>query len=86
VLKRYGLTKESRIGYSIGIGYPPDWGERTVSIRPGEMVPLPADCTIHIMLGMWMDGWGLELSESVRVHDRGAECLADVPRELFVKA
>ena len=86
VLKRYGLTKESRIGYSIGIGYPPDWGERTISLRPGETKPLPANATIHIMLGMWFDGWGLELSESVRIHDAGAECLANVPRELFIKA
>ena len=33
VLEKYGLEKESRAGYSIGIGYPPDWGEHTLSIR-----------------------------------------------------
>ncbi|KAB2847544.1 MAG: M24 family metallopeptidase [Hyphomicrobiaceae bacterium] len=86
VLDRYGLKKESRIGYSIGIGYPPDWGERTISIRPGERTPLPANATIHMMLGMWADGWGLELSESIVVKDGGYECLAKVPREVFVMA
>ena len=25
VLNKYGLEKDSRCGYSIGIGYPPDW-------------------------------------------------------------
>ena len=33
VLEKYGIEKESRAGYSIGLGYPPDWGEHTLSIR-----------------------------------------------------
>ena len=33
VLEKYGVEKESRAGYSIGLGYPPDWGEHTLSIR-----------------------------------------------------
>ena len=35
VLKRYGIIKDNRTGYSIGMSYPPDWGERTMSLRPG---------------------------------------------------
>ena len=35
VLNRHGYRKESRVGYSIGLGFPPDWGERTASLRPG---------------------------------------------------
>ena len=34
VIARHGLKKESRIGYSIGIGYPPDWGEHTIREHP----------------------------------------------------
>ena len=34
VIARYGVKKESRIGYSIGVAYPPDWGEHTISLRP----------------------------------------------------
>ena len=30
-LARHGLHKDSRCGYSIGLSYPPDWGERTQS-------------------------------------------------------
>ena len=29
LLDKYGIEKKSRTGYSIGIGYPPDWGEHT---------------------------------------------------------
>ena len=29
-LDKYGIEKTSRTGYSIGIGYPPDWGEHTL--------------------------------------------------------
>ena len=35
VLRRHGHKKESRAGYSVGLSYPPDWGERTMSIRRG---------------------------------------------------
>ena len=65
---RHGFTKESRIGYSIGIGYPPDWGERTVSLRADATTVLAPGMAFHVILGMWMDGWGYETSEPVRAH------------------
>ena len=40
VLKKYGIVKDSRTGYSIGLSYPPDWGERTMSLRPGDRTRL----------------------------------------------
>lgn len=85
VIARYGLSKESRIGYSIGIGYPPDWGERTVSLRAGSETELQPGMAFHVILGMWMDGWGYETSESVVLTERGAEPLTDVPQGLTVK-
>jgi ectoine hydrolase len=84
-INRYGLHKESRIGYSIGIGYPPDWGERTVSLRSEEETPIEAGMAFHLILGMWMDGWGYETSESLLVTPDGVERLADVPQGLVVK-
>ena len=36
VLDKYNIKKESRTGYSIGIGYPPDWGEHTLNIYKGD--------------------------------------------------
>jgi len=84
VLEKYGLKKESRAGYSIGLGYPPDWGEHTLSIRKKEKTLLEPNVTYHLMCGMWMDTWGLELSESVRVTNTGYELLTHVPRDLHV--
>lgn len=85
VLLRHGLSKESRIGYSIGIGYPPDWGERTVSLRSGEKTVVTEGMAFHVILGMWMDGWGYELSEPVVVGADGAERLTDLPQELTIR-
>ena len=85
VIAAHGMVKESRIGYSIGIGYPPDWGERTVSLRPGESTELAAGMAFHVILGMWMDGWGYELSEPVVVTPTGVERLTDLPQELTIR-
>ena len=86
VITRHGLSKESRIGYSIGIGYPPDWGEHTMSLRPGDTTQIAAGMAFHMILGMWMDGWGYEISESFVVTPAGADCLTGLPRELTVVA
>jgi ectoine hydrolase len=84
VIKPHGLQKDSRIGYSIGIGYPPDWGERTVSLRPGETTELLTGMAFHVILGIWSDDWGYELSEPVVVTETGAERLTDLPQQLTV--
>jgi len=85
VIRSHGLRKDSRIGYSIGIGYPPDWGERTVSLRREEATELAAGMAFHIILGMWMDGWGYELSEPIVVTATGVERLTDLPHELTIR-
>ncbi len=74
VLDKYGLEKKSRIGYSIGVGYPPDWGEHTISFRSNEPTVVPENAVVHIILGMWMEGWGMELSETL--HVRRHDCVA----------
>ncbi|TDD18330.1 M24 family metallopeptidase [Kribbella turkmenica] len=85
VIAAHGLVKDSRIGYSIGIGYPPDWGERTVSLRSGETTVLSAGMAFHVILGLWMDGWGYELSEPVVVTGDGVEHLTDLSHELTIR-
>lgn len=84
VIAAHGLSKDSRIGYSIGIGFPPDWGERTVSLRAGEETVLEPGMAFHVILGMWMDGWAYELSESVLVTEHLPEPLTSMPRQLIV--
>ncbi|WP_418286514.1 M24 family metallopeptidase [Halorubrum sp. DTA46] len=82
-IARYGVEKEDRIGYSMGLGYPPDWGEHTASIRPGDETVLEAGMTFHMIPGLWEDEFGVELSETFTVTSTGAETLADFPRRLF---
>ncbi|WP_439615395.1 M24 family metallopeptidase [Shinella sp.] len=86
VIQRYGLKKESRIGYSIGVAYPPDWGEHTISLRPGDKTVLQPGNVLHSILGMWMDGWGIEVSETILVTDSGNETLTRFPRDIHVKS
>ncbi len=82
-IAQYGVEKEDRIGYSMGLGYPPDWGEHTASIRPGDETVLEEGMTFHVIPGLWEDAFGVELSETFTVTSSGAETLADFPRRLF---
>jgi ectoine hydrolase len=82
---RWGVVKESRLGYSIGINYPPDWGEHSTSLRPGDETVLAPNMTFHLMPGLWFEDWGIEISQPFRVTESGAEPLTDFPRALIVK-
>jgi Xaa-Pro aminopeptidase len=82
-IAKYGVEKEERIGYSMGLGYPPDWGEHTASLRPKDTTELEENMTFHMIPGLWFDDFGVELSETFRVTEDGVEVLAEFPRELF---
>lgn len=85
-LEKVGIKRSSRAGYPIGISYPPDWGERTASIRLEDETVLETGMTFHFMPGIWEDDWGLEITESILIKENGpAECLCNQPRKLFVK-
>ncbi|GAB6063418.1 M24 family metallopeptidase [Deferrisoma palaeochoriense] len=79
------VVKESRVGYSIGVGYPPDWGEHTISLRPGDETVLQPNMTLHFMPGIWMDDFGFECTEPIRITDRGCESFVQFERKLFIK-
>jgi Xaa-Pro aminopeptidase len=84
-IERHGLSKDSRCGYAIGLNYPPDWGERTISLRSNDETVLAPNMTIHFMPGLWLDDWGIAISEPIRVTETGVEAICDFPRKLFVK-
>ena len=85
-LERAGIERGARAGYPIGLSYPPDWGERTISIRPGDNTVLQPGMTFHFMPGLWMKDWGMEITESILIRESGpAECLCNRPRKMFVK-
>jgi len=83
VISSYGIEKAERIGYSMGLGYPPDWGEHTASLRPKDETVLEENMTFHVIPGLWFDDYGVEISESFKVTSNGCETLADFPRQLF---
>ncbi len=84
VLKRHGFEKKSRVGYSIGLNYPPDWGERTASLRPGDKTILQAGMCFHFQSGVWLDDFGAAISEPVIVTNGGGKRLCGVARELII--
>ena len=85
VLDKYGIKKESRTGYSIGIGYPPDWGEHTLNIYKGDMTELKPNFCYHMIAVMQFGDWGVESSESIRITESGNELLCNFSRDLHVK-
>ena len=83
-LNARGFLKDSRCGYSIGLSYPPDWGERTMSLRAGDMTVLQPGMVFHFMPALWLDDGGIEITESIAITEHGAEKLCDLPGTLFV--
>ena len=85
VLDKYNIKKDSRTGYSIGAGFPPDWGERTLNISKDDPTILETNCTFHMIAVMQMGDWGVEASDAIRVTDKGFEVLSDFSKELVFK-
>jgi ectoine hydrolase len=85
VLEKHGIRKDNRTGYPVGLAYPPDWGERTMSFRRGDRTVLEPGMTFHFMTGLWTATMGFEVTETIAITDAGVECLATVPRKLFIK-
>ncbi|WP_319005603.1 M24 family metallopeptidase [Pararhizobium sp. YC-54] len=83
-IERHGLKKPSRCGYSVGLAYPPDWGEHSASFRSGDHTELRPGMTFHFMSGLWFGDWGIEITESILITEGQPECLANYPRELIV--
>ncbi|SFN54797.1 ectoine hydrolase [Roseovarius lutimaris] len=85
-LERAGIERGARCGYPIGLSYPPDWGERTISLRSEDETVLEPGMTFHFMPGLWMSDWGLEITESILIKETGpAEPFCNRPRKMFVK-
>ena len=85
VLDKYNIKKESRTGYSIGIGYPPDWGEHTLNIYKGDKTILKPNVCFHMIAVMQFGDWGVEASESIRITDKGSELFCNFPKDLHIK-
>ncbi len=79
-----GLRKPyyQRIGYSLGIGFPPRWGEWTTrDFKAGDTWMLQPGMVFHMILS----ANGICFSETVLITDTGHETLTRFDRKLFVR-
>lgn len=89
VIKKAGFGEyhRNRLGYSIGVNYPPDWGEgELISLRQDEHRELKAGMTFHMPpLCLKYREFGIGFSETIVVREDGCERLSKLPREIIVK-
>ena len=83
----FGDNYRNRLGYSIGINYPPDWGEGEIlSLRQGEERELQPGMTFHMPpTNMKYREYGIGYSESIVVTEKGCEKFSNIPLELIIK-
>ncbi|NLS74223.1 M24 family metallopeptidase [Bradyrhizobium brasilense] len=84
-LAKHGMEKDARIGYSIGLGYPPAVGERTASLRKEDLTVLQPGMCFHMMAAIWLEDKSIATTQSFAVSAGGYEALTSTPRVLFVK-
>lgn len=88
IVEKAGLGKYwlHRTGYSIGIGFPPGWGEgHIIDLKPNDPRPLQAGMTFHTVPMIGIPGVGsIGFSETWAVTKTGVEVLTKTPRKLHI--
>jgi Xaa-Pro dipeptidase len=88
VIDKAGYTANfrKRAGYSVGISFPPDWGEgHIVSLAKGNQAILQPGMVFHLPPALRKYGeYGVGVSETVLVTDRGCERLTHLTQDLGV--
>jgi Xaa-Pro dipeptidase len=88
VVEKAGLGKFwlHRTGYSIGIGFPPGWGEgHIMDLKPNDSRRLEAGMTFHTVPMIGIPGLGaVGCSETWTVTKTGVQVLTKTPRKLHV--
>ncbi|TIT86396.1 MAG: M24 family metallopeptidase, partial [Mesorhizobium sp.] len=77
-IRPYGLTKDSRLGYSVGL----DWLDGP-SLGANNDTEILANMTFLIHLGFYERGELYMLSDTVRVAENGSQAISKLPRILF---
>mmetsp|Transcript_57648 Transcript_57648/g.158780 ORF Transcript_57648/g.158780 Transcript_57648/m.158780 type:complete len:1038 (-) Transcript_57648:486-3599(-) len=77
-----GTVKKSRVGYSFGLGYSPDWGEGSFSVRPGDTTELVEGMCIHLIAGAG-DAFAFRTSAPLIVTANGPELLCELPLHML---
>ena len=79
-----GVTK--RAGYSVGLNFPPDWGEGVfLDLKAGDETPLEPGMAFHVPQTLRLAGEPtVAISETVVVTGQGRTVVTDYPRDLVV--
>lgn len=80
VFKPYGVRKESRSGYSIGL----DWVDGGGSFQTDDHTIIEPNMTFHVLIGIWEKDDGYIFSETIQVTEKGAKSLSNHSRDLLV--
>ncbi|MDJ0948691.1 MAG: Xaa-Pro peptidase family protein [Alphaproteobacteria bacterium] len=82
----FGEYFRHRLGYSIGVNYPPDWGEgQILSLHAEERRLLEPNMTFHLVpLCLVYREFGFGCSETVRVTEDGCERFSSLSRGIRV--
>ncbi|MBX5441953.1 MAG: aminopeptidase P family protein [Solirubrobacteraceae bacterium] len=86
VLERLDLVRRRchRIGYSIGVAYPPGWLEPMMLVEGDPHVLQPGmSFSIEPNLALHDEGFGIKLGDTVLCTDDGAERLSKIEPDLF---
>jgi Xaa-Pro dipeptidase len=87
VIDRHGYEPNfrKRVGYSIGVGFAPGWGEgHIMDLKYHDTRELQPGMAFHVVPAMRRNGeYGVGVSETVAVTETGAEVLTSFSRELF---
>lgn len=82
---RAGLKQHHlhRSGYSLGINFPPDPTERSLSLKPGAHTPLVVGMVFHILSNLFIEGvGGLAATHTVLVTPGGREVVTQYRHRL----
>jgi Xaa-Pro dipeptidase len=83
----FNCEQSTRSGYSIGIGFYTDWGEKECfEISASEEQELEENMVIHLIPWLTVEGkGGIGMSETIVVTKYGPQQLFDVPQKIFCK-
>jgi Xaa-Pro dipeptidase len=82
----YEPNFRKRIGYSLGVGFAPGWGEgHIMDLKHHDSRELRPGMVFHVVPALRQNReYGVGLSETVTVTETGVEVITNFPRELFI--
>lgn len=80
-----GVEQAARTAYSIGIGFPPDWGEgHILSMVRNHDRPLEKNMTFHLIPWVQVQGYGgVGITETIVVTETGCRSLTNFEQRVF---